>query len=484
MAVLGCHDIAETSDSMLNPAFSRHSITQEATFYSAKQDVHIPAAGKSFFSIDASESVWTFGFLIRGYCFETLQGLDTSFYRYELKALVNRPTFTRNFHARKPVHIIRTYPSTSAALYQNYTIERLWAEKATYSISTPCKGVVFGAVIPFEVTVTPLLKGVKVKSIKASLLETHEWLFRYDSHPLVPRTAPPMTTTIVTDNYNVPDDTEMEDINGVEVYRFTRQIQTPRSLRDCRLTLDPITPHGAVRPPCPILTIKHYLEIELSLINPDEHISIIRTNLNLILFLTPNQRLSTQLELLNSGTLPMVSNPDVTQSDFISPPLYGEHSGDEILESGSATPNTRRSRASLVGMQGRRYQYHFYPPETLTSRPMDIVPSQDVPAVEHGDLPNTAGRDLQGSAALLPPPTGEINRYSWPLPPVTKPNSSLLSPFVSGSRPRFQLAYDSTDFARPPSYSTAIRQPEPSGESNAGLLAYEGPETPPPELAS
>lgn len=478
MSVPNCDSIADISGRMTNPEWHREPVNQAGAFHTEEKILQRPAGEDPYFSLEPGCHEWPFSFLIRGYQLETLEGLDPSYYKYQLKARVTRPTFAKNRKIVKPVRVIRTYDPSSATLYRLCSMERTWIGKLRYTFSTPSKGVVFGSVVPFEIVLVPLIKGLRIKRIETLLLEIHEFYFRYDAYPLVPKKPMFMESTIAADDYYVPENIESVDIDGAEGYRFARQIQIPKSLKECRLSLDPITPHSRTAHRHPILHIRHCLRFEVHIVNPcDGHVSVLKCRLHIVIFLTPNQRLGTQLELLNPGVIPMTMNPDIVSSDFVVPPPYGQHEGDETLNaqdmsnSGLATPNALlSSRASTANIQELQNRDQQLSPNTLVHRLSNLLLGSNRSA---RDARNAAREDLQDSGGPSAATSSNTDYYSFPLPPGVRPSNAETGQFFSDLQTPVHLEYDNEALAQVPSYNTAARQPEPSADSQAGLPTYD-----------
>ena len=67
---------------------------------------------------------------------------------------------------------------------------------------------------------------------------------------------------VSSDVYELPENAEIEDVDGQEGFKLHREIQVPKSLRKCVQTVEEMR-----------IKIKHRLQFVLALHNPDGHTS-------------------------------------------------------------------------------------------------------------------------------------------------------------------------------------------------------------------
>jgi len=75
---------------------------------------------------------WPFKFIIPGSMVESVEGLADAHIKYKLQATVIRGRLSHDFHAFKPVRIIRTLDPS--ALAHAMSAKNLWPNKVEYSI--------------------------------------------------------------------------------------------------------------------------------------------------------------------------------------------------------------------------------------------------------------------------------------------------------------------------------------------------------------
>jgi hypothetical protein len=107
-------------------------------------------------------------------------------------------------------------------------VEGVWPGKLEYELGIPTKGVAFGTTIRVDFKLIPLTKGVEIGTITSELAEIRflQWTRYYCMKQRIHR-------VIVRDNWVLPEDTEMVEIEGQYGYRFQRSIQIPTSLNRC-----------------------------------------------------------------------------------------------------------------------------------------------------------------------------------------------------------------------------------------------------------
>ncbi|MCJ1397494.1 hypothetical protein MMC11_000687 [Xylographa trunciseda] len=281
---------------------------------------------------------------------ESVEGLPDTWVIYRIKATVQRGRFAKDLITRKHFRVIRTFDDSALELshgmskttetlaYMKQSIENFWVEKIDYCLSTPTKAVIFGTSIQCDFRLSPLLKGLKIEKMEVELVELHdftvEYILNYDRRHEYSR-------TVAAAAWELPEGTETEDIDGQEGYLFSGKLDMPKSLRECRQSVDLLG-----------IKIKHKLKFNVKLGNPDGHISELRAQLPIHIFISPNLPVDENQELVSQ-------NPQAVQalSDFSrqTPPNYGEHLFDQLYSDvdpsgymtpgGSNTPFNSQSRS-------------------------------------------------------------------------------------------------------------------------------------------
>lgn len=263
-----------------------------------------------------------------------------------------------------------------------------WPDKIKYTLSTSSRAFIFGDKIITDVELTPLLEKLQIGNIKVSLLETRKIRTVPGPIDLPERTGGMWRTEmeVAKTTIRVPDGSE--DINEqlqLPMHKFRTSLPLPKSLLKCRQSIDR---NEWIR-------IKHQLHFDIMLLNPDGHVSQVRSppkhsadaqGLNY-----PQLKAHHAVRLFISPNLPVGGNNEVsthiTSADTggsllgelrAAPPNYGNHQLDPLYEdvenelggcqtpfSGSATPRyTSRRRSSSTDLVGQSSQM----PQELNAR--------------------------------------------------------------------------------------------------------------------
>lgn len=108
----------------------------------------------------------------------------------------------------------------------------------------------------------PLLKGLKIGQITSQLIESHDLTLNPEDPDTI-RNTYKTTRTIVTDNYELDEENQLEIIaEAAEGYQFCRYLDMPKTLTKCLQDADT---KG--------IKIRHKLKFRVQLHNPDGHTS-------------------------------------------------------------------------------------------------------------------------------------------------------------------------------------------------------------------
>jgi arrestin-related trafficking adapter 4/5/7 len=338
-------------------------------------------------------------------------------------------------------------------------------DKIEYSVSTASKAVIFGTQIPVEMKLIPLLKGLKIGKITCRLAETQEYTIQLAAYPVTHTTR----RDIVTDESFVPDTVEQINEEGQEGFMIHRKIQLPKSLTQCVQDVN-----------CKNIRVRHKLHFSVQLHNPDGHISEVKGNVPVFIFISPN------LPLDEDNNIVDLHPADALGIDALSqhaPPLYGEHGFDQLWSdvdpsgymtpapmSGMSTPFAAESRSgsaeNLASMTGLIHSGAAGGP-----RPGELQSRlRNLPDFSNGSRQNSrrnlhdymSGTSGQASGEASPgtddgnqrsPPNGHgdyFNRSIATSPPSTAPITRRTS------EEEEDIA---NSLSQVPSYSTAVRTP-------------------------
>ncbi|KAF3902593.1 hypothetical protein ABW21_db0208034 [Orbilia brochopaga] len=361
-------------------------------------------------------------------------------------------------------------------------IDNIWGDKIDYLLSTPSKAVVFGSHIPFFVKIVSLSKGLRPSGMSVALKETYEVNGVRSVHS---------SRTILEKEYPGWADTPAEEITGSWIWNEV--IKLPRTLSQCLQDCEA----GNVK-------IRHKLRFAIQLANADNHISELRANLPVMLFISPNYMVNEENEV------PAITSNVTAEGEISCPPRYENHLYDAlfdgidldmylsqtnspVLSRAASTDNLYQSQAAAAAVaaaalapltplySGSGTASPFSSQDIPTSRsseassgPVSGIPSLLTPH-GHADLVDRLQR-----ASLLPPgSTGSLNALanstSW-----TGASSGRQSPTGEhadneGTRPSSSgsslARMDMETMNQVPSYTTATKTPPVRN------LSFEAPPT-------
>lgn len=437
---------------------------------------------------------------------ESVEGLKDAYIVYRFKAEIGRKR-AKDIVVRKPLRIVRTLASSALELSHAMSVENIWPNKVEYSISTPSKAVIFGSFLQVDFKLVPLLKGLVIGNVSTQLKEEHEFVI--DPEWGVQALNGGITKDdriIAYDNYTLDAEKDLQIIEeAAEGFQFSRYLELPKSLTKC---MQDCNVKG--------VKIRHKIKFNIQLHNPDGHISELRANLPVSLYISESLPLNDNNDLVDQT--PQAGRAAVENDmNHSAPPLYGEHQFDQLygeqqfeaLYSGYRTPGAALSNggtpyshsrnissenlASLAGVADGNLDSTHVSASALQHRLQDlrrsdrVVPSiarEDYDQPAHGSLsrrgsvPHTNGDyhpsfdEADGSGHCSHGTASGRNSV-----PDSNDGSRRTSnenhADASGTATPFFHADHFEDLAKVPSYSTAIRTPAPrSNNSAANLPSY------------
>jgi hypothetical protein len=186
---------------------------------------------------------------------QTVEGLTSSYIAYRLEATVRRGKMGSDLHTHKPVRIVRTLGPAALELAHPMMVECLWSDKVECQISIPQKGVIFGTEITVKMKITPLLKGLRIGTVRCYLFEHQEFTMAGVAALLRVR---------VVDSWSF-EPNDGDDMLGGDCqdgYILERVLLLPKRLSKCVPDVDA----------CGI-KVRHRVRAILYIHNPDGHIS-------------------------------------------------------------------------------------------------------------------------------------------------------------------------------------------------------------------
>ena len=457
-----------------------------------------PGKGKTE-TLQSDNYSWPFNLILDGTMPESVEGLKDAYIVYRFKAEIGRKR-SKDIVIRKPLRIVRTLGSSALELSHAMSVENVWPNKVEYSISTPSKAVIFGSFLQVDFKLIPLLKGLVIGNISTQLKEEHEFVIDPEWGVTALNGGQMKDDRIIAyDNHKLDPEKDAQILEeAAEGFHFSRYLELPKSLSKC---LQDCNSKG--------IKVRHKIKFNIQLHNPDGHVSELRANLPVSLYISENLPLNENNDLVDQT--PQAGRAAV-QNDLqhSAPPMYGEHHFDQLFSdidpAGYRTPGATLSALGTPYSSSRNISS-----ENLSSmdavadapghvsasalqhrlqnlRTSDmIIPSiarqdHDQPvngslsrrgsaAQAHGDCSvNTNGniRGREGSQGN----TSGVNSVP-DSNHVSRRTSNEDQPHTSGTATPMFGSDHFEDLSKVPSYSTAVRTPIPrSGTSGVDLPSY------------
>lgn len=263
-----------------------------------------------------------FNVIIPGQISETVEGLKGGSILYKFQATMHKsaanPNSSNHFAffqsggsskiiKNKYIRVFRTLPAETFFIPQDMTISNCWPSKVQYIVEVPSKYISIGSKFMLKIKLIPLLKKLKLGKITLSVIEYYAFkgsknTIYDDNHRVMQKVISPDESDEIYQNvYNEVDDdnnNNNSNTNGdqnekilpsddtdthidiqQDSWTVTTYLQIPAHLKDvtqdCDLKND-------------LIKVRHKLKLKLVLINPDNHLSELRANLPIILFVNPN----------------------------------------------------------------------------------------------------------------------------------------------------------------------------------------------------
>ncbi|ODQ53898.1 hypothetical protein SAICODRAFT_6679 [Saitoella complicata NRRL Y-17804] len=293
--------------------------------------------GKHSHTIGKGNYEYPFEVVLPGDLPESIEGMEGGHIIYKMKAVVERGGFTAaNLVKKKHIRVIRTLSPAALELSQTMLVENTWPNKIDYSISIPSKAVVIGSVIPINITLVPLIKGLNIGKISVTLKEYYTLNAAHGLHGL-PASKSDVRTVQSMRIDELPTGQDQWEVNEAMIL--------PKSLSQCTQDCD-----------SDYIKVRHKLKFTVSLNNPDGHVSELRAALPVMLMISPRTH--------EDGTIPDEASGSYTDSngfthDENALPSYDLHMYDRLwdgisytgvntpMTSGFATPANRSRRSSI-----------------------------------------------------------------------------------------------------------------------------------------
>ncbi|KAF2825213.1 hypothetical protein CC86DRAFT_294995 [Ophiobolus disseminans] len=395
--------------------------------------------------INAGYHEWDFSFKLPANLDQSVEGLPTNWVVYNLKATVDRGYMSKQLSATSHIRVIRTLGRDLLETMPMEQInEDIWANKLAYKITVPQKNYIVGTHVTADFVLIPLRKGVEISTIKMELIESRQLFADYAGRRISNQTDVQVAVTegdMPENSANlVPNGEDDTDQLFDESHRFSMTLDLPKSLKNCRQSVDTEN-----------IRLSHKLRLYINLKNPEGHTSQLLVKNHVHLFISPNlppnedQSVVVDHNIINQQAF----QDEVNQN---APPTYGLHQLDELYNdidpSGFMTPGGYHS------MMNSGANTPFYA-QSRTGSAEDLA-SMDAVASGGGGASAAA---LQHRLQNL-----DISRNDQAIrfQPQRQHSSGDSTP-ANGTEPAYfdqpPTNYDMDALARTPSYNTAVRTP-------------------------
>jgi hypothetical protein len=457
---------------------------KEKSFFEKSWTFRDPGKNKTE-TLQPDNYEFPFDLVLEGSLPESVEGLSDTWITYRFKAEIGRK-YTKDIVVRKPLRIIRTLDSSALELSHAMSVENVWTNKIEYSISTPTKAIIFGTSLQVDFRLVPLLKGLVMGKVMTQVKEEQEFVLDPDFGAPTYNQVQKIDRVVASDDYIIDNETDAQILDEeAEGFRFSRFIELPKTLKRC---LQDCNVNG--------IKVRHKLKFNVQLHNPDGHISELRANLPITLYISPSLPINENNDLVDQ-TPYAARLAQEHDADHSAPPLYGEHQFDQLYSgvdpdgyrtpgnfSSPGTPNLHSRSQSNENLASLHATTNGTNGTSLSTSPL----SQHVSAAAlESRLQNLRVNDAPvqipqpDDDTLLPADRSRSNSATPGLqdyfcePPINRSpalqngshsNSLSRQPsdddvLASGAAtPRVQFN-EVEDLARVPSYTTAVRTPAP-----------------------
>ncbi|KDQ21885.1 hypothetical protein BOTBODRAFT_26293 [Botryobasidium botryosum FD-172 SS1] len=422
---------------------------------------------------------------------------------WKLRATAVRSAFSSNYHAVRPLTVIRALSLDSLEFNQTLEIENSWTGKIMYSIMLPHKAYAAGDDIPVLVRFSPLLKGVHVLSISTQLKE-YSAVKLPATQGFIPEAS---NRTIATSRHYIRDKTTIDSSESLSSASnsaagpSTSRISPPNPapsvvgsssagpstaedgsiLEEDHISRISSMPLGdgeveaAFKVPIPVTTtpsqaqvatsaaaptpivVVHKIKFVVTLSNPDGHLSELRCSLPLHIL---HHRLLEEAKQASHATRSLLFGTDTTadhESEHVELPSYQSHVHDRVPVA-ITTPYPHGAwDSALPALEVSAY-----------SSPDSSIPNTPPSGVS----PLAMGRPTANRMPSIPDfPTPGSSYRSSPLSSPDVRSSMLSGPYVDLGAELIQSLRLASDARPGPSSSRGMTPPDSRHQSRVGSRA-------------
>lgn len=315
---------------------------------------------------------------------ESVEGLSRAKLRYKFECSIERGRLEKDFTTARHVRIVRTLHPQNMNLVSLIEFSNTWAGKLEFSVTLPHKALALGTKMPIKLIIVPLVKGLSFKGMWAEIVQ-HSCMRSLSGDS-------PMFQNITEKHKIECHDSDIHDDHWV----IKGHYQLPCSLQDVTQSCD-------LKGSC--INVKHRVRVLIQIKNADGHVSELRANMPIQLYISPNHGKVTTRHLEiepHHGYFTSDADPEREDvifnnhrddndddsaedgsgeenvSDFNSnsaPPLYQQHYADAVYD--QLSPRSPMEQLRINGIKCQLESY-FDIPVGKSLKSGTLTPSLDV----------------------------------------------------------------------------------------------------------
>ncbi|GME84374.1 unnamed protein product [Ambrosiozyma monospora] len=220
------------------------------------------------FVLPAGNYSLPFQVVIPGNIPETIEGLKCGavLYRFQSEMIGEKATKSHP-KSTKYLRVLRLPLPTDDALVEDCSMENCWPQKAEYEVRIPRKMVPIGGICKVHILIIPLLKGLSLGKISASIsqyfiLKSGTKGDMFEDEKTIYKCDLPQV--------------DMQSLRQ-DRWSLTAKLFIPKKFKQC-------SPDAVIRED--MLIIRHKLNLSVELVNPDGHVSLINSKLPMVLYVS------------------------------------------------------------------------------------------------------------------------------------------------------------------------------------------------------
>lgn len=285
---------------------------------------------------------------------ETVDGVPYGGIHHKLVCGIERPgILERPIYRSRPVRLVRAIHPHLMHLIDAIDVDNNWPGKISYNVKLQLRGVPIGGRIPIEWVFIPVTKTVDLHMIKAHIVQQSQ--IHVKPHTLLSQTLEKIVakqhlnyTRVANGDIPVDYDTQPSDGRG-EPFRVTLVFEVPSNIGELNPSCD--VARGLIR-------VRHRLVLQIILKNQEGHLSELRANLPIWVYILPNFPVTGPVFHINEmnkwrpertrhddvifrrrSPLAEAAPTDIDDRRFLPPPVYHKHYEDQPCHDPSILPN-------------------------------------------------------------------------------------------------------------------------------------------------